>query len=924
MLSYAQGFLRGKIIDGETGEGLIGATVMNQSTGTGAAADFDGNYSLSLSAGTHTVIFQFVSYQTQTVSDVVIKEGEVTKLDVTLSSSSTELEEVIVTAEAARNTESALLLVQKKSTNLVDGISTQTFTKLGDNDLGVAMKRVTGVSVQGGKYVYVRGLGDRYTKTTLNGMSIPGLDPDNNAVQIDIFPTNTIENVMVYKTFSPNLPGDFTGGLVDVEQKSFPDEKTTSFSLGVGYNPDMNMKSNFPTYDGGDTDFLGFDDGTRKLPFSKNTTIPDIASTDGALTEGYTRSFNPQLAVQKGMTSPLNYNFSFNHGNQLNKGDRTIGYNAVLTYRRTYEYYNDVQFGEYFKRSDLSRTDLQTSETRSGALGSDDVFWSALVSGAYKVPGHSISLNVLRSQNGISSASNRTKANVYDNPSLLREDILTYTQRSSTNALLIGKHSFDGLELEWRGSWTESRIYDPDYRTTSLHVRDDGNYDLQVGVGGGMTRFFRDMNETNKSFKVDATKSFGTNHKVKAGGMMLLKHRDFQVLDYDFRIRSDTTYYLTEDDPDAILVPENIWTPETNQGFYVRGNLDPSKTFESSQNIFGAYIMDEMQIFEKLKAIYGLRVEQVLMRYTGSNQSGSSINNLKTLDELDFLPSLNFVYSLNDEMNIRASANRTLARPTFMEKSNAQLYDPIQDRTRIGNLDLQETHIDNFDLRWEYFYGRGEMVSVSGFYKNFDGHIEWVSYVTAPKSLKPRNSGESKVYGVEIEFRKNLTNKISLGSNASLVQSAVDLKSVYVEDDDGSGDQQTEYELRKEVARTDESISSTRPMAGQSPYLINAFLGYRNTVGTFNANLAYNVQGETLNVVGSGRIADVYTRPFNSLNLVFTQSLGERKNSQIRVSAVNLLDAERANYYKSYHAQDEIFSIYKPGRTYSIKYTYTF
>ncbi|MGB4974227.1 MAG: carboxypeptidase-like regulatory domain-containing protein, partial [Cyclobacteriaceae bacterium] len=297
--SYGQGFLRGKIIDGETGEGLIGATVSKEGTSIGAAADFDGNFSLKLDPGMHTIVFQFVSYQTQKISDIEIKDGEVSTMDVTLKVVATELEEIVVTAEQARDTEVALLTVQRKSANVLDGISSQTFRKLGDSDLGVAMKRVTGVAVQEGKYVYVRGLGDRYTKTTFSEMSIPGLDPDNNSVQIDIFPTNTIENVIVYKTFSPNLSADFAGGTVDIETKSFPDEKVTSVSVGMGFNPAMNLNKDFLSYDGGKKDFLGFDDGTRKLPFDKKSLIPDISSADGARTEVFTRSFNPQLAAQK-------------------------------------------------------------------------------------------------------------------------------------------------------------------------------------------------------------------------------------------------------------------------------------------------------------------------------------------------------------------------------------------------------------------------------------------------------------------------------------------------------------------------------------------------------------------------------------------------------------------------------------------------
>lgn len=913
-VSYSQGFLRGKIIDGETGEGLLGATVVKEGTSNGIVTDFDGNYSLTLEAGTHTIQFQFVSYQTQTVNDVVIKDGEVTALDVTLSFASTELAEVVVTAEQIRDSEVAMLTVQKKSANLLDGISTQTFRKLGDNDLGAAMKRVTGVAVQGGKYVYVRGLGDRYTKTTINAMSIPGLDPDNNSVQIDIFPTSTIENVIVYKTFSPNLSGDFTGGMVDVEPKNYPEEKTTNFSVGFALNPDMHFNKNFLSYKGGKTDWLAFDDGTRKLPFPESTVIPDISAPNGAEVEGYTRAFNPQMAAQV-KNNALDYNFSFNHGNQLTVGSATVGYNAVLSYRTTYEYYDKVEFGEYFKDPDPNVYNLMPSEVRTGSLGSTDVIWSGLLAGAVKFEKHNFSLSYLRSQNGTSSASHRISSNLLDNPSTLQEDILTYAQRSVDNFMLTGKHNLSKINLEWRASHNISRIYEPDFRSTRIQMRDDGSYDLQVGVGAGIDRFYRDLDETNSSFKVDATIPYGNKkNKLQFGGVGTFKERQFEVLDYLFRVRGGGTITGNADD---FLRPENIWTPESNTGTYVRGNYDASKSFDARQQIYGIYIMTEQQLFSKLKAIYGIRAEQVYMYYTGINQSGESLNDEKTLDNLDYLPSVNLVYSLSDDMNFRLSFNKTLARPSFKEKSNAQIFDPISKRTFIGNLDLEETHVDNYDLRWEYFLPEGQMISLSGYYKSFDGHIELVSFETAPDNLKPRNSGKSDVYGIEVEARKNLTRKFSLGANASFVHSAVDLKSVSVNE---AG--KNEYQLRLDNARTGESIKDTRPMAGQAPYVVNAYVGFKNEENTINVNLAYNVQGETLNIVGSGRVSDIYTRPFNSLNLTASKNFGEHSSLQLGVN--NILNAERVNFYKSYRANDEIFSIFRPGTSYSLKFVYSF
>lgn len=910
-----KGFVRGKIIDGENGEGLFGATVTKQGTTHGAVADFDGNYSLSLEPGVHTIVVQFVSYQSKVIEGVEIVADEVTNLDVTISPDVQQLESVVVTAEQIRDNEVALLSVQKKSANTIDGISSAAFKKVGDSDLGAAMKRVTGVSVQGGKYVYVRGLGDRYTKTTLNGMSIPSLDPDKNAVQIDIFPTATIENVVVYKTFSPDLQGDFTGGAVDVELKNFPEEKYTNISLGFGYNPDMHFKSESLTYTGGNTDFLGFDDGARELPFSKGTQIPNISASNGADAEGYTRAFSPYLAAQEEMNF-MNSSFSISHGNQINKDKYDIGYNAIFNYQNTNQYYSDVVLGRYRKEPESELFDLTPENTRSGQLGIQDVLWSALLSGAIKFDNSSYSLSLLRSQNGTDNAAHRINAKQDDSPAVLQEDVLMYTERSITNGILIGKHRIKDMDLEWRGSLSYSRQHEPDFRNTRLEITDDG-FGLNTGVDAGVNRYFRDLNEYNNSFKADLSIPYGEKNKIKLGGMATFKSRDFEVYDYYFRNIGGQAVSGNADD---LLAPENIWTQETGVGTVVNGNFIPSDQFSSTQNIFGAYVMTEMKILSKLRAIYGVRAELVKMKYTGADQLQIAMTDSLVLDELNFLPSVNLVYELTENMNIRGSFNRTLARPTFSEKSNAQIYDPISDLTRIGNLELEQVDVNNYDLRWEYFYSADEMVSVSGFYKDFTGHIEWVTFRTSLNSVKPRNTGESQAFGVEFEFRKNIVESLSFGTNVSLIKSQVDMTAVQV-DESGT----TEYESRLSGLREGETLSKTRSMAGQSPYLINAYLNFKNFDNSINANLSYNVQGKTLAYVSSGDLrADVYTKEFHSLNFNVSKSFGKVGTSKITFRVDNILADDKVNVYNSYKADEEIFSKYEPGRTFSLKYSYSF
>lgn len=914
------GFIRGKITDGETGEGLYGANVLKQGTSIGVVADFEGNYSLSLAPGAHTIVLTFISYQTQTAENVQVKAGEVTTLDFVMTSAVSQLDEVVVTGEALRDSETGIMTFQRKSANVLDGVSNQTFKKTGDRDLASAMGRVTGVSVQSGKFVYVRGLGDRYTRTTLNSMTIPGLDPDRNDVQIDIFPTSILENVIVYKTFSPNLPGDFTGGMVDVETKNFPEEKTTSVSLGFRFNPDMNLKDNYLTYDGGNIDWLGFDDGTRKLPFPSETVVPNVSSGNPAIVEPLTRSLNPQMAVQR-KRSFLNTSFSFNHGNQINKNKYTLGYTAIFNYQSRFEYYDDTEFGEYTKEDNLSENKFFAEEIRRGELSRTNVLWSGLLSGAIKFNKHSFSAGIFRTQNGESEASDRISTNYDQTQATLYENILTYSQRSVTNGILSGTHQFGMLRMDWKNSFTVARTYDPDFRETSIDITNPAMATLNTGAGAGIRRFWRDLNEFNENLKIDFTIPYGKSHKLQFGAAGLYKDRKFEVFNY--RINA-TTRSGVPVDPDYFLQEENIWTPESEQGTYLEGNPEATNNYEANSSVYAGYVMTEMA-FGKLKAIYGARVEKANMFYTGEDTGGNKFDNDRTLDEINVLPSVNLVYGLSEFMNLRGSFGQTLARPSFKEKSAAQIYDPITKRFFNGNLDLEQTHINNYDLRWENFFKGGDMISLSAFYKKFDGHIELVTFDVATNNVRPRNSGNSKVYGIEFEVKKGLDfisplfSNLSFGTNVTLANSEVYLKSVIVNE---SG--LTELQSRQNNAREGEIVEQTRPMGGQSPYLINAYLNYADEEGIMNTNLSYNVQGESLFIIGVGAVPDIYTQPFNSLNFNIYRNFGLDKNQRITVGVNNILMAERKDLYKGYGDAEAVYSIFQPGRTYSITYSLDF
>ncbi len=927
-LSLAQnGKIRGTVYEDATGLTLMSVNILVEDLAKGTATDLDGNYSIDLPAGKYKIRYKFISFADQVVSDVEVKAGEVTIVDVRLKDENEKLKEFVVTAKLNNNNETALLTMQKKSANVMDGVSSQTISKKGDGNAAAAVQRVTGVSVERGKYVYVRGLGDRYTKTLLNGMEIPGLDPDRNNVQMDIFPTNLIDNLVVYKSFTPNLPGDFTGGVVDITTKSFPDQKTIKLNGSLGYNTQTHFQNNFSTYQGGSTDFLGFDDGTRGLKFSKEQKIPDPTQNNPLTTE-LTKSFDPEMAVST--KAPIfDRSVSFSYGNQTNHETYDEGLIFNLNYQNNFQLNENSEFNEYKKDPDQGVNDLVKFRTSIGNTGVETATWSALVGKSYKFKKNKYSINALHIQNSEKTAARLTQQNFESNPSIVLKDNLTFNQRSISNLNLQGKHSLKKWEIDWKVSPTYSIINDPDIRTTAFELDPTTNaYELNKSVGADITRIYRYLNEVNVGARMDFTYDFKAwkerDSKLKFGVYNTYKQRSFEIISYIFDIEKKMPYATF--DPDMFFEDSFIWTVESDSGLYASGQQEPANTFTSSQNIFAGYVMNELLVTDKLKAIYGVRMESILFKYTGTNNAQTVIFDDSTvLQEINFLPAVNLIYKLTDEMNLRGSYSGTLARPSFKEKSISQIYDPLQDRRYNGNIDLVQTTIQNVDLRWEMFANKNQMISVSGFYKHFTNPIEIVSFDVAPNEIKPINAGVATVSGGEIEVRRNIAfinnedKNLSLGANFTYVQSRIDMTKVLI---DKGIEKVTEIELRRQNARTGEIINQYRPMYGQSPYIINASLNYSEVKSGINANISYNVQGKRLAVVGIGNLPDVYEQPFHNLSLKVSKKFGKNNKWAANLNCQNLLGDTRERLYESYNTQSEVYDRFIPGRSFSLGIAY--
>ena len=920
-LSLSQeGILRGVLKDKSTQEGLPFANIIIKEIGTGTTTDFEGNYSLKVKNGIYSVEFSYVGYESVLVTDVTITEGTVFPLSVSLEYESELLESVVVTAEVIANSESALLSVQRKSPNLLDGISAENFKKIGDSNVAAAIKRVPGVSIQGGKYVFVRGLGDRYTKTILNGLDIPGLDPDRNTLQMDIFPTNLIKNIVILKSSSADLPADFTGGIVNIEIKDFPEEKEFNISVSGTYNPSMHFKGNFPYYDGSQTDWLGFDNGMREIPIDRRIVIPQTVDQDPSLTS-ITDSFDPNLASKIGNSS-MNFGLGITYGNQYNlKSGNTVGLIGSFNIKNDYTFYENFENHWMRKDVDPNVSELITDRYQIGSLGRREAFMSGLLGLAFKTDRSKFKVNLMHLQNGESRAGSFFQEYLWENSVELFKDNLEYTQRQISNVLLEGKHTNTpgNLMVEWKISPTLSKVTDPDLRLTPFRW-DEQKYTIEPSESGDPTRIWRYLDEYNLNGKVDITKTyslFSRESKFKIGSSYTFKERDFEILNYRVYIRKEYLYNWSGN-PDEILYDDNLWTIDSGQGSYINGNYEISNTYNAIQSNLSLYLSNEFSFAEKIKSIIGLRAENYDLYYTGQTQLGDIIyDNENILSEIDFFPSINFIYSLKDMSNLRFSLSKTIARPSFKEKSIAQIFDPVTSTTFIGNIDILPTKILNYDLRWELFQENAQIYAFSLFYKNFTNPIELVVYNGAsPNDYTPKNVDEAKVYGLELELRKNLEFISEYLSNLKLTFNTSIIRSEEVMDE-------KEYEGRIKSVRIGETVDRKRELQGQSPYLINLGLSYNSINNDLEASLNFNVQGKTLQIVGVNYVPDVYTEPFNSLNFNLNYRFGVTDNLKLGLGIRNLLDEKVESYYYTNDIRS-IYSSLSPRREFKLSFGISF
>lgn len=913
-VAFAQtGIIRGTLKDAITKEDIIGATVRIDGTQLGAATDINGFFSIGKApVGKVKLIISYVSYKTKTITDVTVEEGKVTEINTAIEEDKVALQEVKVVATKLTNTEISVISEIKASQMVVSGISSQQIAKTLDRDAAQVVKRVPGVTIVGDRFITIRGLNQRYNNVMLHNAFTPSMETDVKSFSFDIIPSSQIDRMLVYKSPSAELPGEFAGGIVKIFTKNIPDRNSVTLDYSSAFRQGTTGQD-FLQPKQGDNYWTGFNNGyndlPKRFPSSINNVINDpiqlelagkalknnwVAQSQKALPDqriGLTGNFRMEFGkVKIGNITAVNYSDTYTNFT-VNRNDYNANINGVesVIYK-----FNDQQFSR---------------NIRVGLMHN----W------AFKFgDNHSIEFKNLFNQISNSNYTHRTgraiEANYNPNNHSFNQ-----VYRGIYTGQLTGKHTFFAgkTTVDWVAGYNQSYRDQPDYR----RYRSDldlatGTSSLYIPVGTAQAfflgRWFSEMTETGYTGAVNFTQKlhFGTETDMdfKFGGFYEDKQRTFNGRNLGY-VRSSgfNSDYFTN----SIT---NLFNNVDNKtGIRIDEQTNPNDSYTASNRLIAGYALANLPLSKKLNLIAGLRVENNVQTLNSAFLGGTKVNvrNPKT----SLLPSANFSYNFSEKMLIRAAYGQTVNRPEFRELAPFSFYDFDFNVVFEGYTQLKTALVNNFDARWEYYPTPSEIVSVAAFYKNFTNPIEVEvepgSGSLGAKTFIFQNAGSAKSAGLELEVRKGLASltksplleKVSVLFNAALIYSRIKLR-------EGAVGQ-----------------SDNRPMQGQSPYIINTGISYNNQKKDFQLNLLYNVIGKRIFAVGFDGYPDLYEMPRNVLDITFSKGIGERWTLKggvtdlINQSVLILQDGNQDGKFS--RTGDQIIQDYKPGRVFSLGFSFT-
>ncbi len=912
---FAQGTgkISGTVTDKKTGEKMIGTGVKIVGTAKAIATDVGGKYVIGgLAAGKYTLEISYITYNTKIITDVEVKENATTSLNIVMEESTNTLNQVVVTASFKQESTNALYAKQKNSAVISDGLSSDQIKKSPDRNTSDVLKRISGATIQDNKFVVIRGLSDRYNTATLDGAALPSTEPNRKAFSFDIVPSNLVDNIIISKTATPDLPADFTGGAIQIVTKDIPDNNFFSFGIGEGYNTASTFKD-FKSGIRNTTDFLGFDNGDRAL----SSTFPSTNSI-------VNRLLTPEQSVSAMKSLPQDFNLYSNTAlpsqnllltlgrvKSFNDGANKFGSLISLTYRNAQNINNEV-IRDYV---DVDyRDNVYKFSTNLGAIAN-----FAYSYGKSKITFKNI-YNRTLDDNFLSRTGLNTSVGGGVDVKFFAFDLM---QKALLKSTLEGTHSVKdkGAKINWSLSYGNILNDQPDqkkvsyYRNRADFGASDYVYNANITtLGKENTRLYSKLNEDSYSAALNYTlpaKMFGQTSTFKTGISSLYRDRIF-----DARFLG---LLLNTSSPDASSIRQrslsNLYGNDVlSNGSYNLDEIPGEADSYTANSITNAgYLMLDSKIGVKSRLVWGVRVEQFNVILDAKIKTPqTSVND----NYIDILPSANYTYSLSPKINLRASYYRTLARPEFRELASSAVYDYELLAFQQGDPNLKEARIDNADLRFEFYPQAGQVISVSGFYKKFHDAIEsFNNDGTSSRIITYINTDNVDVYGVEFELRKtldfiaqtNFLKRTTFYTNLSLIKSKITPKNIGIN-----------------------LLEPNRPMVGQAPYVINAGLQHTFLDDKFSFNALYNRVGRKLYIAGGVLFHSVWEQPRDIMDIQLSMKALKNKG-ELKFNAGDILNQHTLFYFdndtdKKYNVAngDYTLSSNKPGSNYSLSFSYTF
>ncbi len=914
--------IKGVIIDQKSKETLIGAVVTVDGTNVKAITNIDGNFQIDGldKDKKYTLYINYVGYKTQKIDGDQAKDADQV---IALQPDEQQLKEVTVTAVERRNTNAAMIQVAKNSPVIVSNVSAQEISRTQDTNAGEVIRRVPGVSLIDDKFVMVRGLSQRYNNVWVNGGAVPSSEADSRAFSFDIIPSSQIDNLTIVKSPTAEYPADYSGGFIIVNTKEIPAENSFNIAVGGNWNTSSAFKD-FSYSKGSGTDFLGFDNGLRNLNGDIHADLNPQLDANGKPVGDYATSLlgngfnNDWLIKNKKPLGDLKLSASLNRRWML--GGRTLGMLAALNYTNEYRTYENMEnnlYGIYDAANDKpnylrhSVDDQYNNNVRLGAM-LNFTFLSKDGNHKYQLKNifNQLATSRYTWRDGVSAQSNLERSAEY-----------YYRSRTTYNGQLTGKHTFTSDALDWSIGYAYANRHLPDRRRYLIDdALESGVYALSTG--NDISREWTQLDEHILSLGVN------DKHHFKFGNF----EPDLQVGAYgEYRSREyQTRNFIYNWNVSANNMPSGfrhshiptLLSSEANMGYdklYLLEEKQMRNNYRGHNTLGAGYLAMSLP-FGKLGIHAGVRFEHNDMELISNSRDYEKSESSRHYKTDDVFPSLNTTYKISDQHQVRLSYDRSINRPEFREVSSSVYYDFDLASNVQGNTELKNCYVDNLDLRYEWYPSRGELISLAVFYKHFDSPIEWTYTVSGGTDLiySYKNAKSANNYGVELDIRKNLgfigLKDFSWSFNGALIKSKVQFEK-------GSKEE-------------------NRPMQGQSPYLINTGIFYKNEPLKMDIALLYNRIGKRIIGVGrsegstgddsNSRVPHSYEMPRNTIDFSLAKKFGN--HLELKLNVRDLL-AEKI-YYKQFadvtysdgsrKQVEEISRCYKPGRNIGLQAIYKF